>query len=47
MTKDDAEADALISPEIEKFVAGAQSIDDAIKNADAALKNRIGQTDAA
>ncbi|MBK7820286.1 MAG: extracellular solute-binding protein [Tessaracoccus sp.] len=47
VTKDDAEADALISPEIEKFVAGAQSIDDAIKNADAALKNRIGQTDAA
>lgn len=45
VTKDDAEADSLISPELEKFVAGAQSMDEAIKNADAALKNRIGSTD--
>lgn len=45
VTKDDAEADSLISPEIEKFIAGAQSMDEAIAAADAALKNRIGTTD--
>lgn len=47
VTKDDAEADSLISPELEKFVAGAQSIDDAIRNAHDALVNRIGETDPA
>lgn len=45
VTKDDAEADALISPELEKFIAGDQSIDDAIKNAHEALKSRISTTD--
>ncbi len=47
VTANDAEADSLISPELEKFIAGAQSMDDAIKNAASALKNRIGKTDPA
>lgn len=47
VTAADAEADSLISPELEKFVAGAQSMDDAIKNATEAMKNRIVETDPA
>lgn len=47
VTEDDAEADALISPELERYVAGAQTMDEAIANAQAALESRIGSTEPA
>jgi len=43
VTVQDAEADTVISAEIEKYVAGEQTMDEAIANMDKELKNRIGQ----
>lgn len=43
VTPDDAEADNIISAEIEKYVAGEQTMEDAIRNMDKELKARIGQ----
>lgn len=40
---DDAEADTIISAEIEKYVAGEQTMEQAIANMDSELKTRIGQ----
>lgn len=45
VTPQDAEADEIISAEIEKYVAGEQSIEQAIANMDRELKNRIGQAE--
>ncbi len=42
---DDAEADTIISAEIEKYVAGEQTMEQAIANMDAELKTRIGTAD--
>lgn len=42
LTLNDAEADTIISAEIEKYVAGEQTMDEAISNMDKELKNRIG-----
>lgn len=44
VTIKDAEADTIISAEIEKYVAGEQTMEEAIANMDTELKNRIGQT---
>lgn len=44
VTIKDAEADTIISAEIEKYVAGEQTMDEAIANMDKELKSRIGQT---
>ncbi|MDD3335530.1 MAG: extracellular solute-binding protein [Eubacteriales bacterium] len=44
VTISDAEADTIISAEIEKYVAGEQTMEEAIANMDTELKNRIGQT---
>lgn len=43
VTPNDAEADNIISAEIEKYVAGEQTMEDAIQNMDKELKARIGQ----
>lgn len=43
VTPNDAEADNIISAEIEKYVAGEQTMDQAISNMDKELKARIGQ----
>lgn len=43
VTPNDAEADNVISAEIEKYVAGEQTMEDAIRNMDKELKARIGQ----
>ena len=43
VTPSDAEADEIISAEIEKYVAGEQTMDEAIANMDRELKTRIGQ----
>lgn len=45
VTIKDAEADTIISAEIEKYVAGEQTMDEAIANMDKELKSRIGQTE--
>lgn len=45
VTIDDAEADEIISAEIEKYVAGEQTMEQAIANMDTELKNRIGQAE--
>lgn len=45
VTPNDAEADEIISAEIEKYVAGEQTMDEAIANMDRELKNRIGQAE--
>ena len=42
VTPNDAEADNIISAEIEKYVAGEQTMDQAISNMDRELKARIG-----
>ena len=43
VTASDAEADTIISAEIEKYVAGEQTMDQAIANMDKELKLRIGK----
>ena len=43
VTPNDAEADNIISAEIEKYVAGEQTMDQAISNMDRELKARIGK----
>lgn len=43
VTASDAEADAIISAEIEKYVAGEQTMEKAIANIDKELKARIGR----
>ena len=43
VTPQDAQADNIISAEIEKFVAGEQTMDQAIANMDKELKLQIGQ----
>ena len=45
VTPQDAEADAIISAEIERYVAGEQTMDEAIANLDKELKARIGKAD--
>lgn len=42
VTAKDGEADSIISAEIEKYVAGEQTMEQAIANMDTELKNRIG-----
>ena len=42
LTLNDAEADTIISAEIEKYVAGEQTMDEAIAAMDRELKSRIG-----
>lgn len=44
ITTDDAEADKIISAELEKFVAGAQTMDEAIQNMGKNLRAKIGTT---
>jgi multiple sugar transport system substrate-binding protein len=43
VTEDDAEADEIISAELEKWIAGSQTIDEAIANMGTQLRERIGQ----
>ncbi len=43
VTTKDAEADTIISAELEKFVAGAQTMDEAIANMAKNLRDKIGQ----
>lgn len=43
VTEKDAEADQIISAEIEKWVAGSQTMDEAIANMGQQLRDRIGQ----
>lgn len=43
ITTSDAEADLIISAELEKFIAGAQSMDEAIANMGKNLRAKIGQ----
>lgn len=43
VTASDAEADTIISAELEKYIAGEQSMDQAIANMDKELKLRIGK----
>lgn len=45
VTPQDAQADTIISAEIEKYVAGEQTMDQAIKNMDAQLKLMIGKAE--
>lgn len=45
VTPDDGEADNIISAEIEKYVAGEQTMEQAIANMDKELKIRIGTAD--
>ena len=42
VTPQDAEGDTIISAEIEKYVAGSQTMEQAIANMDANLKAKIG-----
>ena len=44
VTVDDAEADQLISIELEKFIAGDQTMDEAIINMAKNIKSKIGKT---
>ncbi|MBS4206687.1 ABC transporter substrate-binding protein [Bacillus sp. FJAT-50079] len=44
ITTDDAEADQIISVELEKFIAGTQTMDEAIKNMGKNLRDKIGKT---
>lgn len=44
ITIDDAEADTIISAELEKFIAGNQSMDEAISNMGENLRTKIGST---
>ncbi len=43
VTPQDDEADTIISVELEKYVAGDQTIQQAIANMDKNLKSRIGK----
>jgi len=45
VTPQDAEADGIISAEIEKYVAGEQTMEQAIKNMHEELDSRIGQAE--
>lgn len=45
VTPQDAEADEIISAELEKYVAGNQSMSDAIANMDKNLKAKIGKAE--
>jgi len=45
VTPQDAEADGIISAEIENYVAGNQTMDQAIANMDKNLKAKIGQAE--
>lgn len=42
VTTADAEADTIISAELEKFVANAQTMDQAIANMGSVLREKIG-----
>ena len=44
VTVDDAEADLIISAELEKYIAGDQTMDEAITNMGTNLRSRIGTT---
>jgi multiple sugar transport system substrate-binding protein len=44
VTTDDAEADQLISAELEKFLAGDQSMEQAIANMGKNIRSKIGST---
>lgn len=46
VTTADAEADTIISAELEKFIANAQTMDQAIANMGAVLRDKIGQAPA-
>lgn len=46
ITVDDAEADSIISAELEKYVAGDQTIDQAVANMGKVLREKIGKTTA-
>lgn len=46
VTTKDAEADAIISAELEKFIANAQTMDEAIANMGKNLRDKIGQAPA-
>lgn len=45
VTPQDAEADEIISAELEKYVAGNQSMEEAIANMDKNLKSKIGKAE--
>ena len=45
VTPQDAEGDEIISAEIEKYVAGDQTMEEAIANMDKNLKAKIGKAD--
>jgi len=45
VTPQDAEADVIISAELEKYVAGNQTMDEAIQNMDKNLKAKIGKAE--
>ncbi len=45
VTPQDAQADEIISAELETYIAGNQSIEDAIANMDKNLKAKIGQAE--
>lgn len=45
VTKSDAEADSIITIELENYVAGNQTMDETIKKIDANLKSKIGKAD--
>ena len=45
VTTKDAEADTIISNEIEKYVAGEQTMEETIANMKKELKTHIGQTE--
>ncbi len=47
VTNADAEADSIISSEIEKYVAGDQTMDEAVANMGRILRSRIGKAPAA
>ncbi|OCA87827.1 sugar ABC transporter substrate-binding protein [Bacillus sp. FJAT-27225] len=44
VTKDDAEADQIISVELEKFIAGDQTMEEAVANMGKNLRAKIGKT---
>ncbi len=46
VTKDDAEADLIISAELEKYIAGDQTMEQAIANMGKNLRVKIGKTEA-
>ena len=46
VTTADAEADTIISSELEKFIANAQTMDQAIANMGAVLRDKIGKAPA-